>query len=219
MCLALSQQCEVYVQHHSLVSYITHWWATPLTGELVYIIATHYRDIMMTTMASQITSLTIVCSTVYSGADQRKTSKLLVTGICAGNSTVTGEFPAQRCSNTESVSNWWRHHVYEIDKWSELIIEVHVLRNRRIWNWCPFNVYMWCSYKISYLQSQRYPNFAGVYIFKQGKLWYSVIFRYFHNITKHSQIYLWLGIQINVACSKLYYLSLNSFETWLVIKV
>ena len=32
----------------------------------------HYDDVIMTTMASQITSLTIVYSAVYSGADQRK---------------------------------------------------------------------------------------------------------------------------------------------------
>ena len=32
----------------------------------------HYNDVIMRAMASQITSLTIVYSTVYSGADQRK---------------------------------------------------------------------------------------------------------------------------------------------------
>ena len=32
----------------------------------------HYNDVIMTTMASQITSLTVVYSTVYSHADQRK---------------------------------------------------------------------------------------------------------------------------------------------------
>ena len=32
----------------------------------------HYNDVIMSAMASQITSLTIVYSTVYSGADQRK---------------------------------------------------------------------------------------------------------------------------------------------------
>ena len=32
----------------------------------------HYNDVIMTTMASQITSLTVVYSTVYSVADQRK---------------------------------------------------------------------------------------------------------------------------------------------------
>ena len=40
-----------------------------------------------------------------------KTSKLRVTGRCSGNSPVTGEFPAQRSSNAENVSIWWRHHV------------------------------------------------------------------------------------------------------------
>ena len=61
-------------------------------------------------MASQSISLTIVYSTVYSGADQRKKSKLRVTDLCAGNWPVTGEFPTQRASNAESVSIWWRHH-------------------------------------------------------------------------------------------------------------
>ena len=42
----------------------------------------------------------------------KKTSKLRVTGLCAGNSTVTGEFPAQMASNAENVSIWWRHHVH-----------------------------------------------------------------------------------------------------------
>ena len=32
----------------------------------------HYSDIMMSTMASQITGISIVCSTIHSGADQRK---------------------------------------------------------------------------------------------------------------------------------------------------
>ena len=40
----------------------------------------------------------------------KKTSKLRVTGRCKGNSSVTGEFSAQRASNAENVSIWWRHH-------------------------------------------------------------------------------------------------------------
>ena len=40
----------------------------------------------------------------------KKTSKLCVTGLCVGNSPVTGEFPTQRASITENVSIWWRHH-------------------------------------------------------------------------------------------------------------
>ena len=41
----------------------------------------------------------------------KKISKLRVTGLCAGNSPVTGEFPAQMACNAENVSIWWRHHV------------------------------------------------------------------------------------------------------------
>ena len=41
----------------------------------------------------------------------KKISKLRVTGLCAGNSPETGEFPAQMASNAANVSIWWRHHV------------------------------------------------------------------------------------------------------------
>ena len=41
----------------------------------------------------------------------KKTPKLRDTGLCAGNSPGTGEFPAQMASYSENVSIWWRHHV------------------------------------------------------------------------------------------------------------
>ena len=41
----------------------------------------------------------------------KKASKHRVTGLCEGNSPKTGELPAQRASNAENVSIWWRHHV------------------------------------------------------------------------------------------------------------
>ena len=44
------------------------------------------------------------------GRRSKKTSKLRVTGLCAGNSSGTGEFSAQRASNAENVSIRWRHH-------------------------------------------------------------------------------------------------------------
>ena len=48
----------------------------------------------------------------------KKTSKLCVTGLCAGNSPGTGEFPAQMASNAEHVSIWWRHHdIHASAKW------------------------------------------------------------------------------------------------------
>ena len=42
----------------------------------------------------------------------KKAPNLRVTGLCGGNSPMTGEFPAQKTSNAEKVSIiWWRHHV------------------------------------------------------------------------------------------------------------
>ena len=44
----------------------------------------------------------------------KKRPKLRVTGLCAGNSPVTGEFPAQMASSEKNVSIWWRHHVKDM---------------------------------------------------------------------------------------------------------
>ena len=40
----------------------------------------------------------------------KKTSELHVTGLCEGNSLVTGEFPTQRASDVENDSSLWRRH-------------------------------------------------------------------------------------------------------------
>ena len=45
------------------------------------------------------------------GCRSNKTSKLHVTGLCAGKSPGAGEFPTQMASNAENISIWWRHHV------------------------------------------------------------------------------------------------------------
>ena len=61
----------------------------------------------MSAMASQITSVSIVCSTVGSGKDQRKHQSSTSLAFVP----VTGEFLAQKVSNAENVSIWWRHRV------------------------------------------------------------------------------------------------------------
>ena len=65
-------------------------------------LCTHYNDVIMDTMASQITSLTIVFLTVIQTQIKGNTKALR---------HIPGEFPAQRTSNAENVSIWWRHHV------------------------------------------------------------------------------------------------------------
>ena len=46
----------------------------------------------------------------------KKTPTLRVTGLCAGNSPVTGELPAQMASNAENVSIWWRHNATTVSQ-------------------------------------------------------------------------------------------------------
>ena len=80
---------------------------------VIVMFAFHYDDVTMSLMASQITSLTVVYSTVYSDVDQRKHQSSASLALC-GEFTGTGEFPAQRASFAEYVSIWWRHHVWSV---------------------------------------------------------------------------------------------------------
>ena len=71
---------------------------------------THYSNVIMSTMASQITGVSVVCSTVCSGADQRKHQSSASLAFVRGNPLVTGGFPSKRASDMENVSIWWCHH-------------------------------------------------------------------------------------------------------------
>ena len=92
-------------------SFRSCWWPVSTRDQC--------NDVILNAMASQITSLTIVYSTVYSRRRSKKTSTLHVIGICEGNSPLFAEFPAQRASNAENVSYWWRHHgPGHLSRWS-----------------------------------------------------------------------------------------------------
>ena len=69
-----------------------------------------YNDVIMGTMASQITSLTIAYSTVYSGADERKHRS-----------------STSLASNAKKVSIWWRHHAININTSSYNLITGEVI--------------------------------------------------------------------------------------------
>ena len=58
------------------------------------------------------TSLTIVYSPVYSGADQRKHQSSASLAFVRGVHRWPANSPAQMASNAENVSIWWRHHGY-----------------------------------------------------------------------------------------------------------
>ena len=75
---------------------------------------THYNDVIMTTIASQITSPMVVYSTVYSDPDQRKhqssASLAFVWGIHRDR-----WIPRTKGQLRGNVSIWWRHHVTQIN--------------------------------------------------------------------------------------------------------
>ena len=69
-----------------------------------------FSDIIIRAMAVQITGVSIVCSTVCPGADQRKhqSSASLAFG------REIHRFLSQRTSNAENVSIWWRHNGFHL---------------------------------------------------------------------------------------------------------
>ena len=56
----------------------------------------HYIDVMMSAMASQITSVSFCLLNGLFRLRSKKASKLRFTGLCEGNPPVTGGFPSQR---------------------------------------------------------------------------------------------------------------------------
>ena len=87
-----------------------------LPGSLDHYSAPHYSDVIMSAMASQITGVLILYSTVCSGVDQRKHqsfASLSVWGEFTGDRWIPRShrwIPHTKASDAEHVSIWWRHH-------------------------------------------------------------------------------------------------------------
>ena len=96
----------------------------------------HYCDVIMGAMASHITSLTIVYSTVYSGADQRKHQSSASLAFVRGIHRWPVKFPAQMASNAENVSIWWRHH--EVDKYMLIIFWLWICVQLVMFEFCRY---------------------------------------------------------------------------------
>ena len=87
-----------------------------LPGSLDHYSAPHYSDVIMSAVASQITGVLIVYSTVCSGVDQRKhqsSASLSVWGEFTGDRWIPRShwwIPRTKASDAEHVSIWWCHH-------------------------------------------------------------------------------------------------------------
>ena len=93
--------------HGNILLRTTH---TPMT--LTMCTKHHYNDVIVSAMASQITSLTIIYSTFHSRRSSKKTSNLRVTGFCVGNSPVILNSPhkgpvTRKCFHLMTLS-WWK---------------------------------------------------------------------------------------------------------------
>ena len=116
---------------YDTIRYNTIQYSTKQFNTLSCDVILHYNDVIMGAIASWITSLTIVYWTVYSDADQR-ISKLRATGLHAGNSPGTSEFPAQMASNAENASIWWGHHVCNIIRHD---MRLNKRLSKQSWGW------------------------------------------------------------------------------------
>ena len=110
----------------------------------------HYNDIIMSAVASQITGVSIVYPIVCSGADQRKHQTPLHWPLW-GELLVTGEFPAQKASNAENVSIWWCHHkLVECERTNKM------WRSSNEFSWYKFNSMSFpqCEQQLTFNHSQ-----------------------------------------------------------------
>ena len=97
----------MYVPFWSFAKKIVRWlWDDRIL--LCAISCFHYSDVIMSAMASQITSLAIVYSTVMQTKENFKAPRHWPLW-----QEFTGDrwIPAQKASNAENISIWWRHHV------------------------------------------------------------------------------------------------------------
>ena len=106
------------------------------------------------------------------GYRSKKTSKLRVTGLCARNAPGTGEFPAQKASNAEYVSMWWRHNVAVMGPWFRFLESISpvitLVNNYRQWE-CRL------SETIPYWEPYRLNNMTRLHALAvSGTLWTNI---------------------------------------------
>ena len=93
-----------------MTSWVSKLWYRFWTWQTSYVLQLwHYNDVMMDAMASQITSLAIVYSPLIQTQIKEHIKAPRHWPLC-GEFTGDRWIPAQRTSNAENVSIWWRHH-------------------------------------------------------------------------------------------------------------
>ena len=86
----------------------------------------------------------------------KKTSKLRVIGLCAGNSSVAGEFPTQIeiVSSVENCSIWWRHHEHDGSNTELKNNYSHCISVSRLWVLCKHNLIL--NFNVLAIKGEQY---------------------------------------------------------------
>ena len=122
----------------------------------------------------------------------KKISKLPVTGLCAGNSPGTGEFPAQMASNTENVSSWWRHHDIMSSTWWRC--DIHTYSHYLSFMWsirpdCPYkskkNTKLWSLISFLLIRIRFHQTNGWVVICDASTLMWSNVLILLPAVTTH----------------------------------
>ena len=173
-------------------------------------------------IASQITSLTIVYSTVCSGADQRKHQSSASLAF-VGNPPVTDEFPAQMASNAKNVSIWWRHHVpTNFDNDVKIVsdigararyIQFSKMTKKLYFNWCNIGV----KHQLAlYIRTPKMSQFQQYSIYRcESWLWAECIWSY--GLAIEFKFLAWSSIAESVCRRAFCLLEIRSQRPWVRI--
>ena len=111
----------------------------------------HFNDVRMSAMASQIVGVSIVCSPVVSGADQRKYQSSASLAFVQGIHRWPVNSPQKKTSNAGKVSFWWRHQINipnVMQSWRKYCTLYSWTRIFK--DWC---LYMWITISVGMLIS------------------------------------------------------------------
>ena len=94
--------------------WLNQWWPSSVTHTCITRLqcfkVSRYNDVIMSAIISQITSLTIVYSTIYSGTEQRKHGSSASLAFVWGIHRWPVNSPHKRPVTQKNVSIWWHHH-------------------------------------------------------------------------------------------------------------
>ena len=146
----------------------------PLIFSEQHSVNSHYDDVIMGAMASQITSLTIVYSTIYPDADQRKhqssASLAFVLGIHRGSVNSLHTWPVTRkkcfhfitssCSSTFLLPRMLRRLTFRT-YFNTIDVRLNsnvfkVFKQCSCWKMCPFDWLIFAQFILCYLENSDY---------------------------------------------------------------